>query len=252
MATRNERRPMLRTALAGALLLAPTAALADITVLTSGGTLPALQTLAEQWTKQTGKKVTIVGGTVAFTRDNVVNRVAGDLAVLPLPQFQAVSAHYRAGTTTPIGRVQFALAQKAGQPRPDISTLPKFISVLKAGDGVGYTDPNLGSAAGQWVSDLLARPEYAGVKRRPTVGMPGLAIARDGAQYALGPVSEEVTIPGVEVVGLLPKEIAMHFDYSAAVLAVAAQPEEAAQFLAFVTRPEARDAWKKTGVDSPS
>ena len=47
-------------------------------------------------------------------------------------------------------------------------------------------------------------------------------------------------------------EIAKHFDYSAAVLGHAAQPDEAAQFLAYITRPEARAAWKETGVENPS
>lgn len=243
---------MMRTVFAAALLLAPTAALADITVLTSGGTAPALRTLSEQWTRQTGKQVKIVGGTVTAARDNVLNKVPADVAVLPSPQFEEVSAQFRPGAARPIGRAHFALAQKAGQPKPDISTLPKFIAVLEAGDGVGFTDPNRGSAAGKWVADLLARPEYARVKRRPIAGTPGQAISRDGVEYALGPVTEEVTVPGVEVVGVLPKEIAMHFDYSGAVLAIASQPEEAAEFLAYITGPQARPAWRETGMETPN
>ncbi len=109
-----------------------------------------------------------------------------------------------------------------------------------------------GSAAGKWVADLLARPEFSGVTPRPIAGTPGLAVARDGIQYGLGPISEEVTVPGVDVVGTLPKEIAMHFDYSGAVLAHAAQPGEAAQFLAFITTPAARVEWKKVGVEAPA
>jgi len=250
---------MLRSMLTAALLLtpcaallAPSAALADITVLTSGGTNPGLRALAAKWEAETGKKVTIVGGTVTRARDNVKNLVPGDLAVLPEPQFSEVRANFKPGSLTPVGRVHFGLAVKAGAPHPDISTLPKFIAVLKAGSGVGFTDPARGSAAGKWVADLLARPEYAGVIPRPIAGMPGHAIARDGIQYGLGPISEEVTVPGVEVVGVLPKEIAMHFDYSAGVLNHATQAEEAAQFLAYITRPEARAAWKETGVENPA
>lgn len=249
----------LRTMLAAALLMMPCTALlapgvawADITVLTSGGTNPGLRALAAKWEAETGKKVTIVGGTVTRARDNVKNMVPGDLAILPEPQFSEVAANFRPGSTKPVGRVHFGLAVKAGAPHPDISTLPKFIAVLKAGSGVGFTDPARGSAAGKWVADLLARPEYAGVTPRPIAGMPGHAIARDGIQYGLGPISEEVTVPGVEVVGVLPKEIAMHFDYSAGVLNNAAQAEEAAQFLTYITRPEARAAWKETGVENPA
>jgi len=244
---------MLRTLLAAALLLtAPCAAEADITVFTSGGTNPGLRTLSESWMAQTGKKVTIVGGTVTRAHDNVKNREPGDLVLLPLPELKDVAANLKPGPFTPVGRVNFGLAVQAGAPHPDISTLPKFIAVLKSASGVGFTDPARGSAAGKMVADLLARPDFAGVKPMPIAGTPGLAIARDGIQYALGPISEEVTVPGVEVAGVMPKEVEMHFDYTAAVLGYAAQPDEAAAFMAYITRPQARAAWKETGVDNPS
>ena len=126
---------MLRTMLAATLLLMPITAQADITVLTSGGTNPGLRALSATWTAETGKQVTIVGGTVTRARDNVQNKLPGDLALLPLPQFDEVSANYNSGTAKPIGRVHFGLAVKAGTPHPDISTLPKFIAVMKAGSG---------------------------------------------------------------------------------------------------------------------
>jgi molybdate transport system substrate-binding protein len=242
---------MIRTLLAAALLVMPCAARADITVFTSGGTNPGLRTLSAKWTAETGKQVTIVGGTVTRARDNAKNRVPGDLVLLPLPELTEVKANLKPVPFTPIGRVDFGLAVKAGAPHPDISTLAKFIAVLKGASGVGFTDPARGSAAGKMVADLLARPEFAGVKPVPMAGTPGQAIARDGIQYALGPISEEVTVPGVDVVGVLPKEIEMHFDYTGAVLDYAAQPDEAAAFLAYITRPEARAAWKETGVENP-
>ena len=225
---------------------------ADITVFTSGGTNPGLRVLSAAWTAETGKQVNIVGGTVTRARDNVKDKMPGDLVILPLPELKEVAANLKPGPFTPVGRVNFGLAVKAGAPHPDISTLPKFIAVLKSASGVGFTDPARGSAAGKMVADLLARPDFAGVKPMPIAGTPGLAIARDGIQYALGPISEEVTVPGVEVAGVMPKEVEMHFDYTAAVLGYAAQPDEAAAFMAYITRPQARAAWKETGVDNPS
>ena len=246
---------MTRTmfAAAAALLLACTVpALADITVFTSGGTNPGLRTLTAAWMAETGKQVTIVGGTVTKARDNVKNKVPGDLVILPLPELKEVAANLKPDAFTPVGRVNFGLAVKAGAAHPDISTMPKFIAVLKGASGVGFTDPARGSAAGKMVAELLARPEFAGVKPVPIAGTPGQAIARDGIQYALGPISEEVTVPGVEVAGVMPKEVEMHFDYTGAVTGYAAQPDEAAAFLAYITRAQARGAWKETGVDNPS
>ena len=244
---------MIRATLAAALLLmVPCAAHADITVFTSGGTNPGLRTLSAAWTAETGKQVTIVGGTVTKARDNAKNKVPGDLVLLPMPDLTEVAANLKSGSITQVGRVNFGLAVKAGASHPDISTLPKFIAVLKGASGVGFTDPARGSAAGKMVADLLARADFAGVKPMPIAGTPGLAVARDGIQYALGPISEEVTVPGVDVVGVMPKEVGMHFDYAGAVLGYAAQPDEAAAFLAYITRPMARPIWKETGVENPS
>ena len=240
-------KPILATAL---LITAPCAARADITVFTSGGTNPGLRTLSAAWTAETGKQVTIVGGTVTKAHDNVRDKAPGDLVVLPLPDLKDVAANLKPGPYTPVGRANFALAVKAGAPHPDISTLPKFIAVLKASsNGVGFTDPARGSLAGKMIAELLARPDFAGVKPVPTAGTPGIAIARDGIQYALGPVSEEITVAGVEVAGLMPKDVEMHFDYTGAVLSYAAQPGEAAAFLAYITRPEAHTVWKSTGLE---
>jgi len=240
---------MRKTAAAAALLLTATAAQADITVFTSGGTNPGLRTLAASWTAETGKNVTIVGGTVTRAHDNVRDKTPGDLVLLPLPDLKDVAANLKPGPFAPIGRANFGLAIKAGAPHPDISTLPKFIAVLRAGSGVGFTDPTRGSAAGKMVAELLARPDFAGIKPVPIAGTPGQAIARDGVQYALGPMSEEVTVPGVEVVGVMPKEVEMHFDYTGAVTGYATQPDEAAAFLTYITRPEAQAVWKGTGLE---
>src|SRR5258705_12299055 len=114
---------MLKSIVASILLTAPCAARADITVFTSGGTNPGLRTLSAAWTAETGKQVTIVGGTVTKARDNVKNKVPGDLVVLPLPELTEVAANLKPGPFTPVGLVNFGLAVKAGAPHPDISTL---------------------------------------------------------------------------------------------------------------------------------
>ena len=58
-------------------------------------------------------------------------------------------------------------------------------------------------------------------------------------------VLKRLVADGVEVVGVMPKEVEMHFDYTAAVLGYAAQPDEAAAFLAYITRTQARAAWAR-------
>ena len=109
---------MVRTMFAAALLLAwPCSASADITVFTSGGTNPGLRTLSAAWTAETGKQVNIVGGTVTRARDNVKNKVPGDLVLLPLPELTEVRANLKPVSGPPVSRSTTA----PGVPVPPLS-----------------------------------------------------------------------------------------------------------------------------------
>jgi len=52
-----------------------------------------------------------------------------------------------------------------------------------------------------------------------------------------------------EVVGRLPDSLGLHIDVSVAVLNIAAAPNEAAAFLAYVTAPAAQAVWTAGGID---
>ena len=49
-----------------------------------------------------------MGGTVTKARDNVKNKVPGDLVLLPLPELKVVAANFKPGPFTPVGRVVLA------------------------------------------------------------------------------------------------------------------------------------------------
>jgi ABC-type molybdate transport system substrate-binding protein len=49
-------------------------------------------------------------------------------------------------------------------------------------------------------------------------------------------------------VGPFPDSLGLHLDVSGAVLNIAAAPKEAEAFLAYITAPKAREAWKSGGI----
>jgi ABC-type molybdate transport system substrate-binding protein len=63
--------------------------------------------------------------------------------------------------------------------------------------------------------------------------------------------TEEVQVKGIDIVGQVPNDIGLRLDLSGAVLANSAHPDEAAAFLAFITRPEAAAILKPTGIVAP-
>jgi molybdate transport system substrate-binding protein len=223
---------------------------ADITVLTSAVTAPALRVLAENWTAATGNHVAFKVGSVGGTVTNV-GSVPADLVLLPPDAMTQVAVKLKPGSLVPVASAKFGLAVKKGGPHPDISTVEKFAAVLKASSGIQFNDPAVGSASGAAVADMLKRPEFQGVLARPMREIPGQAVAKGDAEFAGGTLSEELSVDGAEVAGPFPESLGMHLDFSAALLGDAPQPEAGAAFLAYMKSQAARPAWQANGFVAP-
>ena len=85
---------------------------------------------------------------------------------------------------------------KAGGPHPDISSTEKFVAAIKQAGVLGFANPASGSLTGAMVEEMLKRPEFAGVERRPIKGLIGEAIARGDAQFGGGAITEEIKVKG--------------------------------------------------------
>jgi len=230
------------------LLLSPGAQAADITVYSPGIVNAPLTKLAQAWTAETGNKVTFAGFNVGRIRTAVGQDAAGDVVVAPISDFTDFAPKLAPGSQRALGRVPFGLAVKAGGPHPDISSHEKFVAVIKEAGVLAFANPQVGSLTGSMVEEMLKRPEFAGVERRPIKGLIGDAIARGDAEFGGGAITEEIMVKGTEVVGTFPDDLGLHVDVSAAVLKVSANPSDAEAFLRYVTRPEAQAVWKAGGI----
>ena len=223
---------------------------ADVTVFSSGVTNSGLRKLAVAWSLETGNRVVFKGANVGDVKNNVASEEPGDIAILLSGDVKDVAARLKPGSEVVLGRALFGLSVKAGSPHPDISTVKKFAAVLKASTGLGH--PTGTSLSGQMVDQMLARPEFKGVKNLPLRENAALVVVNGHAQYGGGTVSEELPDPGAEVVGLFPAALDMHIDFTAALVARTTVPAEAQAFLRYITRPEAMAAWHDCGVEGPA
>jgi molybdate transport system substrate-binding protein len=246
---RNEAIALHRLSLAAALILLslPVRA-ADITVYSPGIVNGPLKQLAVAWTAETGNKVTFAGNNVGRIRTAIGSDAPGDVVVAPTADFQDFRPKLMSGSERTLGRIIFGIVVKAGGVHPDISTHDKFVAFVKKTGVLAHADPKVGSLTGGMVEEMLKRPEFAGVESRPIKGLIGAAIARGDAEYGGGAITEEVMVPGAEVVGPFPEELGLHVDMSAAVLKVSAGPGDAEAFLRYVTRPQSAAVWKAGGV----
>jgi len=222
---------------------------ADITVFSPGIVNGPLNKLAASWTAQTGSKVTITGGNVGRIRTAVNTDVPADLVFAPSADIRELAPKLKPGSARPLGRINFGIVVKAGGHHPDISTREKFVAFTKQAGVLAYANPAVGSLSGAMVEEMLKRPEFTGVKPLPIKGMIGDAIVRGDAEFGAGAISEHLMAKDAEVVGRLPDSLGLHIDVSVAVLNIAAAPNEAAAFLAYVTAPAAQAVWTAGGID---
>src|SRR5436190_1906356 len=120
-------------------------------------------------------------------------------------------------TARPESRIPFAesfigMVVRAGQPKPDISTVEALRKTLLAAKSIAYSD----SSSGPYLSTvgfkkLGAADEIAGKTRKvrgPPSGEPVAAVvARGEAEVGFQQVAELIHVPGVDFVGTVPAEI---------------------------------------------
>lgn len=214
-----------------------------------------LRDLAMGFEKENGIKVDIVTLNMAKMADELrTGTPPADIVFMPyalMDQAQTDKA-VTAGSRINIGRVRIGLAIHKGDPAPDISSVDKLAAVLKASDGVMYSDPTSGSMEARIIDNMLnSHPEFAGVKRKISHnGEGGQAVARGEGQMALQLICEIVNHPdALTNVGAVPDSLGAYIDSAAAVTARAPHPREAAQFLKYATEPGTYSLWLGKGLE---
>jgi len=83
----------------------------------------------------------------------------------------------------------------------------------------------------------------------PSGGFSGTLLISGDADMAIQSKPELLSIPGVEVIGPLPGDMAFTVVYAAGVQSGAAQPDAAKAFVNFLKSPEAQAVFKAKGYD---
>jgi len=142
------------------------------------------------------------------------------------------------------------VAVKAGAPRPKIGTTAEFREALLAARSIGYSRAG---ASGLFFVELLKRLGIAeAVNAKATVIPEGFTaeLAVSGkVELAIQQVSELMAVPGVDIVGPLPREIEPGSVFSAGVWASSTRKMQAARLIAFLASAEAAPVIGRFGLE---
>jgi molybdate transport system substrate-binding protein len=156
---------------------------------------------------------------------------------------------------TDIARTGIGIAVKKGAPKPDVSSADALKRALLAAKTVGHTAP---AGGGITAVHLINMFEKLGIGKEVTAktklaaggpnGRVSVLVSSGEAEIGLQLVSELMSNPEVEVIGMLPAELQLTAVMSAGVTAGAKQPEAAKAFIAYLASPATQPVYKSKGL----
>jgi molybdate transport system substrate-binding protein len=246
----------LAAGFAAAVLSAHMANAAEIKVFSTVGVKSVMEDLVPKFEKATGHKLNITWSTAALLAKRVQAGEQADALILIKGNIETLLKEGKVmpGTDTIFAQSIFAVGVKAGAPKPDISTPEAFKKTLLAAKALSYTNPATGGASGVYTAKQIERmgitEQMKGkIKHPPSGGFSGSLLTTGEADIAINSKPELLSVPGVEVVGPLPGDMAFTVTYDAGVQTGAAQADAAKTLVKYLMSPEAQAVFKAKGYD---
>jgi molybdate transport system substrate-binding protein len=156
---------------------------------------------------------------------------------------------------TDVARTGIGIAVRKGAPKPDVSSADALKRTLLAAKSIGHTAP---AGGGVTAAHIIGVFETLGIAAAVTPKVKLAAGGPDGrvsvlvssgeAEIGLQLVSELMSNPDVEVIGLLPDELQLIATLSAGITTAARQPEPAQAFIRHLVTPAAMTIYKTKGL----
>ena len=192
---------------------------ADVKVMISAGFFHVYSELGPAFEKATGHRlVTTRGPSLGDSPEAIPARLSrgeeADVAIMDGAgaEFLIQRNLVRPDSRMPLAESFIGMVVRAGQPKPDISTVDALRKTLLAAKSIAYSD----SSSGTYLSTvgfkkLGVAEQVAGKSRKvrgPPTGEPVAAVvARGEAEIGFQQVAELINVPGADFVGTVPAEI---------------------------------------------
>src|SRR5262249_45741443 len=239
---------------------APTAQAVEIKVMSTVALTPTLDEVKAQYESTSGNTLTIVYSVIADLKKRIEAGETADVMILSRAALDDLQSQRKvaSGSIVDLGRSYVAIGIRAGEPKPDISTVDKLKAVLLATKSISYADPAKGGASGVYFAKVLDRLGIADQMKAKTVLVPGAEsgqlVAKGEAERAVAQAaeaSEIAAVPGTQVVGRLPGDLNSEIVFSAGVGATSKDSAAATSLIRFLATPAVATVLKTKGMDPP-
>ena len=248
-------RMMVRLLIAAAALFCASPALAQVKVIISGGFSTAYAQVLPEFEESTG--ITVTTGSGASQGEGPLTIASQlergerfDVVIMSREGLENLKAAGRIlpGSDVNLATAAIGVAVRAGMPRPEIGTVEglqrallraKTVAVPQSTSGIFLLDkvfPRLG----------IDRSKIKATERGSQAAN---LVATGEADIVVQPVSELMSVPGIQYVGVIADELQLIQMFCAAVVNGSNQVEASKRLIAFLSSERATAAIRKNGME---
>jgi molybdate transport system substrate-binding protein len=246
--------------LAAFIFAVTTAKAADIHVFISAGFFHVYSELGPQFEKATGNHlITTRGPSVGDSPEAIPARLSrgeeADVVIMDASGVDFLVSHKlaRGESKIVLAESAFGMVVRAGQPKPDISTVDALRKTLLEAKSIAYSDSGSGTYLSTvgfkklGVADQVAGKSHK-VRGPPSGESVAAFVAHGGAEIGFQQVAEMINVPGADFVGTVPAGIQPPAFFVGMVTANSKQPEAAVALLKFLSSAQAAPVITKAGL----
>jgi molybdate transport system substrate-binding protein len=247
----------LEIATAAALIAAAgPAPAAEIDAMITTAMKAAIEELAPPFERASGHTLRVVYGPSGGLARRFSGGAGADLIVVETKVLdELIKRGLVAPGRTEVARTGIGIAVRKGAPKPDVSSADALKRTLLAAKSIGHTAP---AGGGVTAAHIIGVFEKLGIAAQVTPkvklaaggpdGRVSVLISSGEAEIGLQLVSELMSNPEVEVIGMLPPELQLIATMSAGITTAAKQPEPAQALIRHLAAPAAMTIYKSKGL----
>jgi molybdate transport system substrate-binding protein len=227
----------------------------QVNILSGGAAHGLVASLAPRFKAKTGFEITGEYGAVGAMADKLRAGLPTDIVILTSALLGKLAEEKRvvAASIKDVGRVETALAVRAGDPKVEVRNADDLRAALLAADAIFVPDIKA-STAGIHVAKVLAQLGIANevatrlnIHPNGATAMKALAASLTKRPIGCTQSTEIIATEGVELSGSLPAGCELATMYTAGVTTTAAHAGEAQALIELLTSAEAMEARQRAG-----
>ena len=243
-------------AAAALIVTASSAHAAEIDAMITTAMKAAVDELAPPFERASGHVLRITYGPSGGLARRLNAGEAADLVVVDSEALDELIKQGKvAGGRTDVARTGIGIAVRKGAPKPDVSSPEALKRALLAAKSIAHTAPAGGGVTAAHVVGVFEKLGIAAEvtpKVKLAAGGPNgrvsVLVSSGEAEIGLQQVSELMSNPQVEVIGMLPAQLQQVTTYSAGTTTTARQMEAAQAFIRHLAAPAAMTIYKTKGL----